>query len=175
MRIGYSVPDFSPVSPAMSFPWRHPGGVASVLNSVIVQWSSPHFPTRLCLTVYTGHRYLGRVSLQEPSFFILTALARAPLHGYGVMRAVSELSQGRLELRAGTLYAALDRLTEDGLLEVDREEAVEGRLRRYYRLTEPGAARLEAEIAQLRANVATAAAQLRRRPGAGVARPAATA
>ena len=130
--------------------------------------------TRLYLTAYADHRYLKRVTLQEPSFYILTALARAPLHGYGVMRAVSELSQGRLELRAGTLYAALDRLTEDGLLVVDREEAVEGRLRRYYRLTEPGAARLEAEIAQLRANAATAAAQLCRRSGPGVARPAAT-
>lgn len=115
------------------------------------------------------------MGLQEPSFFILTALVREPLHGYGVMQAVSELSEGRLELRAGTLYAALDRLTEEGLLVVDREEAVEGRLRRYYRLTEPGASRLEAEIAQLRANAATAAAQLRRRPGARVARPAATA
>jgi len=104
------------------------------------------------------------VSLQEPSFFILTALAREPLHGYGVMRAVSELSQGRLTLRAGTLYAALDRLTEDGLLVVDREEAVDGRLRRYYRLSDEGAARLAAEVVQLRTNAATAAAALRQRP-----------
>jgi PadR family transcriptional regulator PadR len=104
------------------------------------------------------------VSLQEPSFFILTALAQEPRHGYGVMQAVTELSQGRLNLRAGTLYAALDRLTEDGLLVVDREEAVDGRLRRYYRLSDEGAARLAAEVVQLRANAATAAAALRRRP-----------
>lgn len=115
------------------------------------------------------------MSLQEPSFFILTALARQPLHGYGVMRAVSELSGGRLELRAGTLYAALDRLAEDGLLAIDREEAVEGRLRRYYRLTDEGATRLAAEAAQLRANAAVATAQLRRRPVAGGSGQTATA
>jgi PadR family transcriptional regulator PadR len=101
--------------------------------------------------------------LQEPSFFILTALAERPLHGYGVMKAVSELSAGRIRLRAGTLYAALDRLTEDGLLTVDREEAVDGRLRRYYRLTDQGAARLGAEVHQLRAAAELAAARLRRR------------
>ena len=104
------------------------------------------------------------MGLQEPSFFILTALAREPLHGYGVMQAVAELSHGRLQLRAGTLYAALDRLTEDGRLVVDHEEAVEGRLRRYYRLSDEGVAQLEAEVTRLRANAATAAAALRRRP-----------
>lgn len=126
------------------------------------------------LAVYAECRYIAVVSLQEPRFFILSALAPGPLHGYGVIQAVSQLSSGRLQLRAGTLYAALDRLTEDGLLAVDREEAVNGRLRRYYRLTETGAARLETEITQLRANAATAAAQLRRRPHGDLARPAPT-
>jgi len=121
------------------------------------------------LSVYADGRYDRPVGLQELRFFILTALAREPLHGYGVMRAVSELCQGRLELRAGTLHAALDRLSEDGLLAVHREEAVEGRLRRYYRLTDAGAARLEAEVAQLRANARLAATQLRRRPSPGLA------
>ena len=101
--------------------------------------------------------------MQEPSFFILTALAERPLHGYGVMQAVSEVSGGRVTVRAGTLYAALDRLTEDGLLAVDREEAVDGRLRRYYRLTDRGAATLSAEVERLRGNATVAAARLRRR------------
>jgi DNA-binding PadR family transcriptional regulator len=107
--------------------------------------------------------------LPEPTFFVLTALAEQPLHGYGVMLAVRELSAGRLNLRPGTLYAALDRLTEDGLLTVDREETVDGRLRRYYRLTDAGAATLEAEVRQLRANAATAAARLRARGAARLA------
>lgn len=103
------------------------------------------------------------MGLREPSFFILTALAEQPLHGYGVMKAVEELSGGRVQLRAGTLYAALDRLTEQGMLTVVREEAVEGRLRRYYRLTDDGAATLAAEAEQLRAAANAATAQLRRR------------
>ena len=47
--------------------------------------------------------------LQEPTFLILTALAAGPQHGYGIMTDVEEISEGRLRLRAGTLYAALDR------------------------------------------------------------------
>ena len=45
---------------------------------------------------------------------------------------------------------ALDRLTDEGLVEVDREETVDGRLRRYYRLTDPGIAALAAEAEQMR-------------------------
>ncbi len=109
------------------------------------------------------------MSLAEPTFFILTALTDRTLHGYGVMLAVRELSDQRLNLRPGTLYAALDRLTEDGLLVVDREEASNGRLRRYYRLTDAGANTLAAEVERLRANATVAAGRLRRRHAAGFA------
>lgn len=112
---------------------------------------------------------LALMTVQEPTFFILTALAEQPLHGYGVMQATATLSNGRLQLRAGTLYAALDRLTEDGLLTVDRVEVVEGRLRRYYRLTDHGASVLQAEVERLRANATLAATQLRRRGAARLA------
>nr|BFE72324.1 hypothetical protein GCM10020092_056250 [Actinoplanes digitatis] len=64
--------------------------------------------------------------MQEPTFLILTALAAEPLHGYGVIRTVDELSAGDVVLRPGTLYGALDRLAEQGLVEVDREESVDG-------------------------------------------------
>ena len=81
--------------------------------------------------------------LREPTFLILTALAGGPRHGYGVIQEVERLSQGRTRLRAGTLYAAFDRLSREGLIEVAREEVVEGRLRRYYRLTEAGGTALD--------------------------------
>ncbi|HEY3734923.1 MAG TPA: helix-turn-helix transcriptional regulator [Streptosporangiaceae bacterium] len=99
-------------------------------------------------------------SLQEPTFLILTALAAGAQHGYGIMTDVLRISDGRVRLRAGTLYAALDRLSTDGLVEVDREEVVDARLRRYYRLTSAGAERLAAEVRHLRANTAAAAARL---------------
>ncbi len=99
--------------------------------------------------------------MQEPSFLILTALAAGPQHGYGIMTDVRQISDGRVRLRAGTLYAALDRLSAERLVEVDREEIVDTRLRRYYRLTPAGRSRLAAETARLRANVAAAAKRLR--------------
>ncbi|TMM33761.1 MAG: PadR family transcriptional regulator [Actinobacteria bacterium] len=99
--------------------------------------------------------------MQEPTFLILTALAGEPLHGYGVIQEVSRLSSGRVVLRPGTLYGALDRLSEQGLVAAEREEIVDGRLRRYYRLTEEGAGVLHAEAQRLADN----AAEARRRLG----------
>ena len=103
------------------------------------------------------------MALQEPTLFILTALAERPLHGYGVIRSVEVLSGGRVSLRPGTLYGALDRLTDRGLVDVEREEVVDGRLRRYYRLTDDGAAALAAEVERLSSNARVAAEHLRRR------------
>jgi PadR family transcriptional regulator PadR len=105
------------------------------------------------------------MAMHEPTFFILTALAEQPRHGYSVMQAVEQLSHGRLTLRAGTLYAALDRLATEGLIEVDREEAVDGRLRRYYRLTNDGVAALASEVERMREAAALAASRLRRVQG----------
>ena len=64
-------------------------------------------------------------------------------------------------LRPGTLYGALDRLVDAGLVAVDREEIVDGRLRRYYRLAEAGSGVLTAETERMRRNVEAATARLR--------------
>jgi len=101
--------------------------------------------------------------LQEPTFLILTALAAGPLHGYGIIQEVSALSDGRVVLRPGTLYGALDRLVDQGLTVADREEVVDGRLRRYYRLTDEGASVLDAEAKRLTTNAEAAVSRLRRR------------
>jgi DNA-binding PadR family transcriptional regulator len=101
--------------------------------------------------------------LQEPTFLILAALAAEPAHGYGITQAVATLSGGRVNLRPGTLYGALDRLAEQGLVVADREEIVDGRLRRYYRLSDDGATVLEAEAQRLTGNAKAAMAGLRRR------------
>jgi PadR family transcriptional regulator, regulatory protein PadR len=84
------------------------------------------------------------------AFFVLTALADGPRHGYGIVGEVADLSQGRVKLKIGGLYGVLDRLVAEGLIEPDREEAHDGRLRRYYRLTRDGRRAL-AEEAELRA------------------------
>lgn len=100
------------------------------------------------------------VALREPTFLILAAVAPGPLHGYGIIRTVSELSDGRVTLRAGTLYSALDRMLGDGWLVEGGEEVVDGRLRRYYRITPTGAEVLDRETARLEANAAAARIRL---------------
>lgn len=107
--------------------------------------------------------------MQEASFLILTALAAGSQHGYGIISDVTEISGGRVRLLAGTLYTALDRLRADGLIAVDREEVVDNRLRRYYRLTPDGEKRLAAEAARLQAHAAVALRRLNLNLAGGVA------
>jgi len=99
-------------------------------------------------------------AMQEATFLILTALAAGAQHGYGIITDVKDISGGRVRLRAGTLYTALDRLRAEQLIGVDREEVVDGRLRRYYRLTPKGSELLTAEAARLQANAAAALSRL---------------
>ncbi|WP_430791842.1 PadR family transcriptional regulator [Actinoplanes sp. G11-F43] len=102
--------------------------------------------------------------MQEPTYLILTALAARPLHGYGIVQQVTQLSDGEVNLRPGTLYGALDRLDQQGLIAVDREEAVDGRLRRYYRLSDDGAAALAEQSQRLRRRADAADRNLALRP-----------
>jgi DNA-binding PadR family transcriptional regulator len=113
--------------------------------------------------------------VQEPTFLILTALAAQPLHGYGIVQSVLDLSAGEVKLRAGTLYGALDRLAEQDLVAVDREEAVDGRLRRYYRLTDAGATALQTQVERVRRHAAAAERHLGKRLGGAGAFRAVTA
>jgi DNA-binding PadR family transcriptional regulator len=110
---------------------------------------------------------MSKSAMQEATFLILTALAADSQHGYGILADVAQISGGRVRLRPGTLYTALDRLRGDGLIVVDREEIVEGRLRRYYRLTDEGSDRLAAEAAHLQANAHAALSRLN--PAGGIA------
>jgi len=87
--------------------------------------------------------------MREPTYFTLAALLDGPLHGYAIAKRAEAVSDGRVRLTAGTLYAALDRLLGQGLITVDGEEVVEGRARRYYRLTASGRRALQAEAARL--------------------------
>ncbi|WP_131739262.1 PadR family transcriptional regulator [Actinomadura roseirufa] len=87
--------------------------------------------------------------MSEPVYYLLAALLDGPSHGYGIIKRAGDLSGGRVRLAVGTLYGALDRLTGEGLIAVDREETVRGRPRRYYRLTEDGHAAVTREAARM--------------------------
>lgn len=94
--------------------------------------------------------------MREPTYFLLLAIAEETTHGYAAAKRAEELSGGRIRITAGTLYGALDRLVEAETLVVDREEKVNGRRRRYYRLTDAGRLELADEVARLHASAAAA-------------------
>lgn len=87
--------------------------------------------------------------MPQPTFWILAALAAGRRHGYEILRETAAASEGRVELKVTTLYAALDRLERDGLISADGDEVVNGRARRYYLITDAGSARLADEVALL--------------------------
>jgi DNA-binding PadR family transcriptional regulator len=101
--------------------------------------------------------------MSESSFWIMTVLASGRLHGYGLMAEAERASRGRVRLKVATLYTALDRLGREGFVQLDGEEAVDGRLRRYFRLTEEGGERLEQEASRLEANAREARTRLSQR------------
>ncbi|MCO8270466.1 PadR family transcriptional regulator [Actinoplanes sp. TRM 88003] len=108
-------------------------------------------------------------AMREPTFWILTALVDQARHGYGIIQQAAILSDGSVRLQAGTLYAALDRLAAEGLVVVDHDETVDGRERRYYRLTKGGVLALQDETERLARNATTASRQLATRRNLGEA------
>ena len=93
---------------------------------------------------------------------ILLALLPGERHGYAVMKDVEAITGGSLRLGPGTLYGALKRLLEAGLVEEAGEREAEGdERRRYYRITGKGRSVLAAETARLQRLVAFANDHLR--------------
>lgn len=92
---------------------------------------------------------MGPTEMRQPSFLVLAALAGGRQHGYGLMQGIKAAVGEGGGVQAGTLYAALDRLTDEGLIRVAGQETVDGRARRYYELTDEGASALAAETERL--------------------------
>lgn len=102
------------------------------------------------------------IPLKHSTYQVLLALADGVLlHGYAIMQAVSEMTDGRETILPGTLYAALARMVDEKLVE-EREGAADpsgGPRRRYYRRTPFGRAVARAESERLRALLDIALAQ----------------
>ena len=96
--------------------------------------------------------------LREPTFFILLSLAHTRKHGYAILKDVETLSEGKVQLSNGTLYGALTRLQDQGLIaRVSSDEPEDsGRPRKAYHLTQDGLRVLNAEIGRLQNLVDTA-------------------
>ena len=76
---------------------------------------------------------------------VLKAVSLGPLHGYGVLLRIQQISQSRLEVQQGSLYPALYRLEHEGWIAGEWGQSENKRRARYYRLTAAGRRRLEAE------------------------------
>lgn len=107
------------------------------------------------------------VVLRPVEFEILLSLAPGECHGYAIIQATAERTGGAVALETGTLYRALRRLLEAGLVApvTRRPEPDEDERRRYYRLTPRGRAAAAAEAARL-ARLVDAARSARLLPAA---------
>ena len=76
---------------------------------------------------------------------ILKAVSLGPLHGYGVLLRIQQISNERLEIQQGSLYPALYRLEHQGLISSAWGESDNNRKAKFYRLTAPGRRRLQTE------------------------------
>jgi DNA-binding PadR family transcriptional regulator len=104
------------------------------------------------------------MGMREPTYFLLAGLLDGRRHGYAIAQLARELSGGRVGLSAGTLYGALERLTDQGLITPVEEVRVGGRRRRVYELTEDGRAQLVEEAQRLREAADVVAARLNANP-----------
>jgi PadR family transcriptional regulator PadR len=78
---------------------------------------------------------------------ILRSLRAMPLHGLGIARRISQITQGSFDVKPGSLFPALYRLEERGFVIAEWGESDTRRRARFYRLTRLGKKRLQAEEA----------------------------
>jgi PadR family transcriptional regulator, regulatory protein PadR len=78
---------------------------------------------------------------------ILKAVSLGPLHGYGVLLRIQQISRDKLQIQQGSLYPALYRLEHRGLIASEWGESENRRRARFYRLTTAGRKRLQEEVA----------------------------
>jgi PadR family transcriptional regulator PadR len=76
---------------------------------------------------------------------ILKAVSLGPLHGYGILLRIQQISKDRLEIQQGSLYPALYRLEHQGWITSEWGQSENKRKARYYRLTAAGKRRLQTE------------------------------
>src|SRR5215469_15952001 len=78
---------------------------------------------------------------------ILKAVAMEPLHGYAIAQRLEQTSRGVVQVPEGSLYPALHRLENRGVLAADWKKTETGREAKYYRLTRKGRKQLDADVA----------------------------
>ena len=100
--------------------------------------------------------------LSAAAFHVLLALAEGERHGYAIIKDVESRTEGRVRMGPGTLYGAIKRMLDEGLIEESDERpdaALDDERRRYYRLTVFGRRVAAAEAERLSGLVAAARAR----------------
>jgi transcriptional regulator len=96
---------------------------------------------------------------------ILKAVSLGPLHGYGILLRIQQISKDRLEIQQGSLYPALYRLEDQGLIASEWGESDNKRKAKYYQLTAAGRRQLQAEAEQWNRMAEIIAGILQTKPG----------
>ena len=125
-----------------------PRGLSAVVDEV---------PTRVLVICRSGrylHRHMSPAKADLPQgtldLLILTIVANGPQHGYAIAQRLQRISNDAIQVRQGSLYPALHRLDNRGLLATEWRQSETGRDAKYYRLTKKGRAELERERARWR-------------------------
>ncbi|HEX2331526.1 MAG TPA: PadR family transcriptional regulator [Candidatus Angelobacter sp.] len=95
---------------------------------------------------------------------ILKAVSLGPLHGYGVLLRIQQISGDQLEIQQGSLYPALYRLEHQGFIASEWGESENNRKAKYYRLTAAGRKRLQSETESWNRMATVIGSILRRTP-----------
>ena len=96
--------------------------------------------------------HTGRAPLRQVDFLVLAVLNEGPLHGYGIVQGIEEITEGRVRLRPGDVYRVLYRMSEQGLLQAATQSPEiedEGARRTYYEITDAGRATAKDEATLL--------------------------
>ena len=98
-------------------------------------------------------------NLTRAALYILVAIGPAERHGYAIMTAVDQMTDGAVRLAPGTLYVTIKRLLTAGLIEETDERpdpSLDDQRRRYYRLTARGRTVVAEEVTRLESLISTA-------------------
>lgn len=82
--------------------------------------------------------------LSEPTYLILLALSKEPMHGYGMIKTIADISDGNYEIAPGTLYGVLKNIEKQKLVEVVGVDLL-NRKKKMYAITEAGVEALAQE------------------------------
>lgn len=112
---------------------------------------------------------MKKQTMDHAHLLVLSLLAGEDMYGYQIIMELARRSDHTFEMKEGTLYPVLHGLERDGMVEAYQQEAPTGRMRKYYHLTERGAAFLKSEAEAWQTYSGAVNAVLRSSPGLNLA------